>query len=100
MSHYRKHRRHSPVVPHDASRRVAVVAGLRTPFVKAGGDFKDLSAVDLGAIVVNELVARSGLHPEEFDALIFGQVVPSRLSPFIGREVVLRTALPRTLPAH
>ncbi len=100
MSHYRKHRRHSPVVPQDAGRRVAVVAGLRTPFVKSGGDFKDLSAVDLGSLVVNELVARSGLPGEEFDALIFGQVIPSQLSSLIAREVVLRTALPRTLPAH
>jgi acetyl-CoA acyltransferase len=79
---------------------VAVVAGLRTPFVKSGGDFKDLTAVDLGALLVNELVARSGIPLSEFDALIFGQVVPSQLSSLIGREVVLRTGLPRTLPAH
>ena len=79
---------------------MAVVAGLRTPFVRSSGDFKDLSAVDLGAIVVNELVARSGLPLSEFDALIFGQVVPSQLSSLIAREVVLRSELPRTLPAH
>jgi acetyl-CoA acyltransferase len=79
---------------------VAVVAGLRTPFVRSGGDFKDLTAVDLGAIVVNELVARSGIPVEEFDALIFGQVIPSPLSSLVAREVVLRTELPRTLPAH
>jgi len=102
MSHHRKHRHHHSRSPSDGSPppRVAVVAGLRTPFVKSGGDFKDLSAVDLGAIVVNELVARSGLALSEFDALIFGQVVPSQLSSLIGREVVLRTELPRTLPAH
>jgi acetyl-CoA acyltransferase len=100
MSHHRKHRHHSQIVPSDAGRRVAVVAGLRTPFLKSGGDFKDLSAVDLGALLVNELVARSGLPGEEFDALIFGQVVPSQLSSLIAREVVLRTELPRTLPAH
>jgi len=56
-------------------RRAAVVAGLRTPFVKAGGDFRDLSAVDLGALVVNELIARSGIPAGEFDMLAFGQVV-------------------------
>jgi acetyl-CoA acyltransferase len=79
---------------------VAVVAGLRTPFVRSGGDLKDLSAVDLGALVVNELVARSGIPLREFDALVFGQVIPSQLSSLIAREVVLRTELPRTLPAH
>jgi acetyl-CoA acyltransferase len=81
-------------------RRAAVIAGLRTPFVKAGTDFKDLSAVDLGALVVNELVARSGLPAATFDSVIFGQVVPSKLVSLIGREMVLRSQLPRSVEAH
>ncbi|BDG10152.1 acetyl-CoA C-acyltransferase FadI [Anaeromyxobacter paludicola] len=81
-------------------RRAAIVAGLRTPFLKAGGDFKDLSAVELGAIVVNELVARSGIDPSELDAVVFGQVIPSPLVSLIAREVVLRTELPRSVQAH
>ncbi len=81
-------------------RRAAIVAGLRTPFLKAGGAFRDLSAVDLGALLVNELVARSGVDPSEFDSVVFGQVVPSPLVSLIAREVVLRTALPRSVQAH
>src|SRR5512133_3325085 len=81
-------------------RRAAVVAGLRTPFVKAGGEFKDLSAVALGAAVVNELVARSGIAPKEFDSVVFGQVIPSPTVTLIGREMVLRTQLPRSVQAH
>jgi acetyl-CoA acyltransferase len=83
-----------------AGRRAAVVAGLRTPFVKAGTDFKDLAAVDLGALVVNELVVRSGIPPREFDSVVFGQVVPSTTVTLIGREMVLRTQLPRSVQAH
>ncbi len=81
-------------------RRAAVVAGLRTPFVKAGTDFRDLSALDLGAAVVNELVARSGIAPKEFDSVVFGQVVPSSTVTLIGREMVLRTQLPKRVEAH
>ena len=81
-------------------RRAAVVVGLRTPFVKSGGDFADLSAVDLGAALVNELVARGGIPPEEYDAVVFGQVIPSPLVALIAREVVLRTQLPRDVEAH
>jgi acetyl-CoA acyltransferase len=81
-------------------RRAAIVAGLRTPFLKSGGDFKDLSAVDLGSILVNELVARSGVSPKEVDAVVFGQVIPSPLVSLIAREVVLRTQLPRNVQAH
>jgi acetyl-CoA acyltransferase len=68
--------------------------------VKAGTDFRDLSAIDLGALVVNELVARSGLPVSTFDSVIFGQVVPSRLVTLIGREMVLRSQLPRSVEAH
>jgi acetyl-CoA acyltransferase len=81
-------------------RRAAVVAGLRTPFLKSGGAFRDLSAVELGALLVNELVARSGIDPKEFDGLVFGQVIASPLVTFIGREMVLRTQLPPSVPAH
>jgi acetyl-CoA acyltransferase len=81
-------------------RRAAVVAGLRTPFVKAGTEFKNLSAVDLGAAVVNELVVRSGIPPREFDSVIFGQVVPSVTVTLIGREMVLRSQLPANVQAH
>jgi acetyl-CoA acyltransferase len=81
-------------------RRAAVIAGLRTPFVKAGTDFKDLSATDLGALVVNELVARSGISPKEFDSLVFGQVIPSATVTLVAREMVLRTQLPRHVEAH
>jgi acetyl-CoA acyltransferase len=81
-------------------RRAAIVAGLRTPFVKSGGDFKDLSAVDLSAALVNELVARTAIPPSEYDAVIFGQVIPSPLVSLIAREVVLRTQLPKDVEAH
>jgi acetyl-CoA acyltransferase len=81
-------------------RRAAIVAGLRTPFLKSGGDFKDLSAVELGALLVNELVARSGIPLADFDGVIFGQVVPSPLVSLIGREVALRTQLPRSVQAY
>jgi acetyl-CoA acyltransferase len=80
-------------------RRAAIVGGLRTPFLKAGGDFKDLSAVDLGALLVNELVARSGIPPREVDAVIFGQVIPSPLVSLVGREVALRSQLPKSVQA-
>ncbi len=81
-------------------RRAAVVDGLRTPFVKAGTDFRDLGAVDLGALLVNELVARNRVAPAEVDAVVFGQVIPSTTVTFIGREMVLRSQLPRSVPAH
>jgi acetyl-CoA acyltransferase len=80
-------------------RRVAIVAGLRTPFERSGTLFKSLSAQELGRAVVAELVVRSGLDGKEVDALVFGTVVPSVLAPNIAREVALLPMLPKGIPA-
>jgi len=53
-------------------RRVAIVAGLRTPFVKAGTSFKDLSALELGRQVVAELVQRAEIPGRAIDQIVFG----------------------------
>ena len=47
-----------------SSDRVAIVAGLRTPFVRSGTEFRDLSSLDLGKLVVAEVVARTELEPK------------------------------------
>ena len=80
------------------SPRVAVVRGLRTPFAKSGTHYGHLSALDLGKIVVAELVQRSGLDPNEIQEIVFGNVIPSVKAPNIAREIVLGTGLPRKIP--
>ncbi|MCK5687904.1 acetyl-CoA C-acyltransferase, partial [Myxococcota bacterium] len=83
-----------------AGRRVAIVAGLRTPFVKSGTAYKDLSALDLGKAVVTELLDRIELPRHEIEALVYGQVVQSVDAPNIAREIVLNTNLPRNIEAY
>lgn len=73
--------------------RVAIVAGMRTPFARVGTHFNDLKAVDLGAMAVSELLARNDLDPELVDQLIFGMTVMVPEIPFIGREIVLATGM-------
>jgi acetyl-CoA acyltransferase len=79
--------------------RVAVVAGLRTPFTKAGTALKSMRTVDLGAAVVKELVARTELPVREVTLCVYGQVVPTLDWLNIAREVVLRSGLPRDIEA-
>jgi acetyl-CoA acyltransferase len=80
--------------------RVAIVRGLRTPFAKSGTHYAHLSALDLGKIVVAELVERSGIKPSDIQELIFGNVIPSVKAPNIAREIVLGTGLPRSIPGY
>src|SRR6267142_5844043 len=76
-------------------RRVAIVAGVRTPFAKAGTAFKSISAIDLGKLCVAELLQRTNLDGKEVQALVFGTVVPSVVEPNIAREVSLLPMLPK-----
>jgi acetyl-CoA acyltransferase len=78
--------------------RVAVVRGLRTPFAKSGTHYAHLSALDLGKMVVAELVQRSGINPADVNEVVFGNVIPSVKAPNIAREIVLGTGLPRRIP--
>src|ERR687886_1024734 len=80
-------------------RRVAIVAGLRTPFAKSGTVLKSLTAQDLGRTVVAELVQRSNIDGKEVDIVVFGTVVPSVVAPNIAREVALLPMLPKGVPA-
>ena len=81
-------------------RRVAVVAGCRTPFAKAGTVFKDVSAVELARHATRELLERTEIDPGIVDQVVFGQVVPSVLVPNVAREVSLLPQFPRTIPAY
>jgi acetyl-CoA acyltransferase len=79
---------------------VALIAGCRTPFAKAGTVYRDLTAVDLARSCVRELVERSEVDPAGIDTVILGQVIPSVAAPNLAREVVLGTGLPVSIPAH
>lgn len=79
--------------------RVAIVAGVRTPFVRAGTLFKTISAIDLGKLCVAELIHRTNLDGKEVQALVFGTVIPSVVSPNIAREVSLLPMLPKGVQA-
>src|SRR4051812_45015206 len=76
-------------------RRVAIVAGLRTPFAKSGTTLKNLSAIDLGKRCVAELIQRSEVDANLIEAVVYGTVVPSVVAPNIAREVSLLPMLPK-----
>src|SRR3990172_4126449 len=81
-------------------RRVAVIAGCRTPFARSGTVFRDLNAVELGKACVRELLERTEADPSCVGAVVMGQVVPSVRAPNLAREVGLGAGLPKEVPAH
>src|SRR5918911_820807 len=76
-------------------RRVAVVAGVRTPFARAGTVLKNYTAIELGKLCVAELLQRANLDGAEVDGIVYGTVVPNVVAPNIAREVSLMPMLPK-----
>ena len=81
-------------------RRVAVIAGVRTPFAKAGTTLRNMTAIDLGRLCVAELIQRTELDGHDVDAIVYGTVVPSVVAPNIAREVSLLPMLPKGVEAY
>ncbi|NYY75448.1 hypothetical protein DMI60_22400 [Escherichia coli] len=73
--------------------RIAIVSGLRTPFARQATAFHGIPAVDLGKMVVGELLARTEIPAEVIEQLVFGQVVQMPEAPNIAREIVLGTGM-------
>jgi acetyl-CoA acyltransferase len=80
-------------------RRAAIVAGYRTPFLKAGSDFAQLDVLELARSVTVELLQRTGLDPRQVDHVIYGNVVRPVQYSNLARELVLAAGLPKQTPA-
>ncbi len=82
------------------ARRVAIVDGLRTPFVKSGSVFRNESTLDLASSVVAELVARTGIDTATVDQIVYGTVVADVSAPNIAREIALAGPFPQSTDAY
>jgi acetyl-CoA acyltransferase len=80
-------------------RRVAIIDGCRTPFLKSGSEFKEMTAIDLGVVAVRELLNRTEVAGADIDEVVYGTVVHSVQAPNIAREVMLRAGIAPEVPA-
>ena len=81
-------------------RDVAIVSPVRTPVGRFGGAFKDIAAEELGALVIRELLDRTGLDPTRVDEVILGHGYPNGETPNIGRLCALKADLPIEVPGY
>jgi acetyl-CoA acyltransferase len=80
--------------------RAAIVAGLRTPFLRAGTDFAQLDVLELARSASVELLQRANLDPKLVDHVIYGNVTRPVHYANLARELVLAAGLPKTTPAE
>jgi len=82
------------------NKRVVVVDGVRTPYIKAWTQFNDLSASELGRIVVRELMERLDLDPSQVEEVIIGNVGQPADTANIARVIALKAGIPNKTPAY
>src|SRR5260370_25232946 len=72
---------------------VVIISAVRTPIGKFQGALSDISAPELGAIVVREAVKRAQLDPKQVDECIMGNVLPAGLGQNPARQAALKGGL-------
>ena len=80
-------------------RDVVVVAGVRTPFVKAGTLLAELSAAELGRIAVREVIERAEIDPATLDEVIVGNILGPLEAINVARVISVKATVPRHVPA-
>ena len=80
-------------------RVVVVVSAVRTAVGTFGGSLKEVSAVDLAAIVIQEAFERAGVKPEQIDEVLMGCVLQAGLGQNVARQAALKAGLPVEIPA-
>ena len=80
-------------------KEVVIVDAVRTPVGSFGGSLTGIPAVELGTIVVKELIKRTGIDPSQVDELIFGCVLQAGQGQNVARQVLIRSGIPQAVPA-
>lgn len=81
-------------------KEVVIVSGARLPVGSFGGSLRDISAIDMGAMVVKEAVKRAGIEPSHVDEAIVGQVGQIGECGFVARAISLKAGLPDAATAY
>jgi acetyl-CoA C-acetyltransferase len=77
-----------------------ILSACRTPIGSFGGRLKDLSAVDLAAVVIREAIARARVTPAEVDDVVLGCVLQAGVGMNVARQAALKAGLPVEVPGE
>jgi acetyl-CoA C-acetyltransferase len=79
--------------------RSVIVAAVRTPVSRFGSALRSCSAVDLGAVVIAEALARGRVPPGEVDYVLMGQVLQAGAGQITARQAAIAAGVPQQVPA-
>src|SRR5918999_4706183 len=77
-----------------------IVSACRTAIGSFGGGLKDLSAPDLGAVVIREALARAKANPADLGDVIMGCVLQAGAGMNVARQAALKAGVPIEVPGE
>ncbi|SHJ52125.1 acetyl-CoA C-acetyltransferase [Tepidibacter formicigenes] len=80
-------------------REAVIVSAVRTPIGNYGGSLKDISAKDLGSLVIKEALKRASVSSSKVDEVLFGCVLQGGLGQNIARQCSIDAGIPNYVPA-
>jgi len=80
-------------------KEAVIVGAVRTPIGRYHGSLTNVSAVDLGAVVIKEALNRAGIDPSKVDEGIIGCVLQGGLGQNIARQSMMRAGIPKEVPS-
>jgi acetyl-CoA C-acetyltransferase len=80
-------------------REVIIASAVRTAIGSFGGALKDVSAAELGAVVIKEAVAKAGIKGELVEEVVMGNVIQAGLGQNVARQAAIKAGLPVEVPA-
>lgn len=79
---------------------IVIAGACRTPIGAFGGALKEVSAVDLGAVVIREALARAHAKPDDIGDVVMGCVLQAGNGMNVARQAALKAGVPAAVPAE
>src|SRR5215216_7388065 len=79
--------------------RSVIVSAVRTPVGKYGAGLRSQSAVELGAVVIREAVARAAIRPRDVEWVVMGHVLQAGAGQITARQAAVAAGIPQEVPA-
>lgn len=82
------------------SKKIVVIDGCRTPFLRSGTDYMDLMSYQLGQFAIKGILTKTGLNPKEVGQVIMGTVISNLKTSNVARESAITAGVPNTTPCY
>ncbi len=81
-------------------KKVVIIDGSRTPFLRSGTEYMDLLSYQLGGFAIKGLLNKTGIDPKLVDGVVMGNVISNVKTPNVAREAALTAGIPNTVPCR